>query len=86
MFGRKGAFRGELDWPHGVAVDCGGLVYVSEYDNNCVSVFASEGKFLSSFGRKGKKPGQFRSPRGLAVDDSGVVYVCDSRNNCAQML
>ncbi len=34
MFGREGAGSGELDWPHGVAVDASGFVYVSEYSNH----------------------------------------------------
>ena len=63
-----------------------GLVYVSEGGNHRVSVFTSEGGFVTSFGRQGSGPGQFDRPRGLAVDSSGVVYVCDHKNNyCVQI-
>ena len=87
MFGRrddatsKGGMRGDLELPIGVAVDADDRVYVSENRTDCVSVFTSEGHFLTSFGSWGKGPGRFHRPRGLAVDDSGVVYVCDYENN-----
>ena len=72
MFGVQGEGRGELEYPRGIAVDNDNMVYVT--DENCVSVFTSEGHFMTSFGRKG------RYNRGVAVDD-GVVYVCDICNN-----
>ena len=79
---RKGTGRAELGWPCGIAVDTSGLVYVSEGENHRVSVFTSEGGFVTCFGRKGKGTGEFcfDSFSGLAVDNTGVVYVCDSRN------
>ena len=62
------------------------MVYISEgYSNQCVSVFTSEGHFLTSFGEEGTEPGKFRFPSGLAVDSSGFVYVCDYGNNCVQV-
>ena len=81
MFGRRGQGRGELTRPNNVAVDTSGMVYVSEDGNHRVSVFTSEGQFVTSFGRKGKGPGEFQYPHGLAVDNNGVVYVCDRYNN-----
>ena len=85
MFGRRGEGRGELYGPNGITVDTNDLVYVSEYYNHRVSVFTSEGQFVTSFGRKGSGRGEFKYPVGLAVDNSGVVYVCDSFNNRVQM-
>ena len=60
--------------PFCVAVDTSEKVYVSEYHNGRVSVFTSEGDYVSSFGR-----GTLALPFGLAVDSSGVVYryVCN---------
>ena len=60
-------------------------VYVSEWGNHRVSVFTSEGQFVTSFGGLGEGPGQFVYPYGLAVDSSGVVYVCDGSNNRIQL-
>ena len=72
---------------YGVAVDSSGRVYVSEYCNHRVSVFTSEGQFVTSFGSKGKGLGQFNhTSEGLAVDSSGVVYVCHSGQTiCVQL-
>ena len=61
------------------------MVYVSEWGNSRVSVFTSEGVFVTSFGSRGKGPGQFKGPRGVAVDNSGVVYVCDVLNYRVQV-
>ena len=61
------------------------MVYVSEGGKHRVSVFTSEGQFVTSFGRRGKGPGEFERPCGLAVDISGVVYVCDMENNRVQL-
>ena len=85
MFGRCGEGRGELGGPAGVAIDTSGVVYVSEWDNHRVSVFTSEGQFVSLFGRKGSGPGELSRPVGLAVDNSGVVYVCDRYNGRIQV-
>ena len=50
-----------------------------------MSVFTSEGHFLTSFGGEGTEPGKFKYPSGLAVDSSGFVYVCDNWNNRVQV-
>ena len=59
--------------------------YVSEWGNYRVSVFTSEGVFVTSFGSCGEGPGQFKRPCGIAVDNSGVVYVCDINNHRVQL-
>ena len=85
VFGSGGRGRGELDTPICVAIDTDDMVYVSEAINHRVSVFTSEGRFVTSFGREGVEPGCFDQPYGLAVDDCGVVYVCDCRNDRVQV-
>ena len=57
------------------------MVYVSEFGNDRVSVFTSEGGFVMLFGSRGEQHGQFKSPCGLCVDNSGVVYLCDRENH-----
>ena len=52
------------------------MVYVSESHNRRVSIFTSDGQFVTSFGRNGRGPGEFVMTHGLAVDDCGVVYMC----------
>ena len=84
MIGKYGNGRGELDSPITAAVGVNGVVYVSERDNHCISVFDSKGQFVTSFGSKGDGP-MFNNPRGLAVDNSGVVCVCDSGSDRIQL-
>ena len=55
------------------------------YGNECISVFTSEGQFVTSFGRRKDGQDEPNHPNGLAVDNSGVVYVCDSYNNRVQV-
>ena len=71
--------------PWGIAIDSSDRVYVSEYLHHRVSVFTSEGQFVTLFGSEGEGPGQFKNPHGLAVDSSGVVYVCDNGNHRVQL-
>ena len=74
-------YKRELGWPAEVAVDSiMGIIYVSEYQGNQISIFNNEGQFMTSFGRRGGPVG-FSHPIGLAVDTSGVLYVCDEGNN-----
>ena len=56
-------------------------MYVSEGFNNCVSIFTSDGVFVSSFGKSGSNIGQFNSPIGLTFDKKGFLYVCDYSND-----
>ena len=66
-------------------MDASDNVYVAEDGNNRVSVFTSDGQFVTSFGWKGAEEGEFDIPTGMTVDISGVLYVCDYRNNRVQL-
>ncbi len=70
--------------PISITIDTSDRVYVGDC-NHHISVFTSEGQFLTSFGRRGAEPGEFEYPRGLAVDIGGVVYACDRDNNRIQL-
>ena len=85
MFGKKGRGNGELDYSSSISIDTDNVVYVTEQNNHRVSVFTSEGKFLTSFGTTGSGSGQFNYPRGTSVDKNGVVYVADHSNNRIQI-
>lgn len=68
-----------------VALDKGGLIYVSDGKNHCIKVYTTGGQLVKSFGREGHGPGMFDFPYGITVDDCGVVYVCDHRNGRLQL-
>src|ERR1043166_5374664 len=71
--------------PHGVTVDGGGNVYVTDPLNQRVQKFTSTGGPLTQWGSAGSGIGQFNEPYGVAVDSSGNVYVADLGNNRVQV-
>ena len=84
-FGKKGSGDGELSDPTSVSIDSDDTVYVTECNNNRVSMFTSEGQFLRSFGTKGEGPGQFKELFGITVGRNGLVHVSDHNNRRIQI-
>ena len=85
MLGGRGTRKVELHSPADITADSAGLLYISELDNHRISVFTSEGDFVTTFGSEGEESGQFYFPVGGLVDDSGLLYVCDSSNDRVQL-
>jgi tripartite motif-containing protein 71 len=77
--GSHGTGAGQFDGAYGVAVR-GDRMYVSEMDNNRISVLTLTGGFVGSFGSTGSAHGQFRRPTALAFDARGRLYVTDTAN------
>ena len=79
MFGSKGSAPGQLSYPHGVAINSSGVVYVTDYNNHRVQLFSADGQFISSFGSEESQHGhdQLHSPSGICVDSTNTVYVTD---------
>ncbi|MDQ6723597.1 MAG: hypothetical protein M3Z01_04960 [Thermoproteota archaeon] len=75
---------GQYNSPNGIAIDSSGNLYVSDYDNNRIQKFDSNGTFITKWGSEGSKDGQFLNPQGIATDSSGNVYVSDYDNNRIQ--
>lgn len=67
--GVKGNGPGQLQLPHGVAIDSKGRVLVSDSDNKRISVFDKDGKFLEIWNAP--------SRGGIAVTADDTVYVSD---------
>ncbi|MCW2766761.1 MAG: hypothetical protein JWO11_2720 [Nocardioides sp.] len=78
-FGSHGTGAGQFDGAYGVAVK-GDRIYVSEMDNNRISVLTTSGSFVGSFGATGAAHGSFRRPTALAFDAQGRLYVTDTGN------
>src|SRR5215207_3815430 len=71
--------------PAGLALDdVTGSIYVSNYANNSIQKFNSNGTFLSTWGTQGSANGQFNHPYGVAADGSGNVFVSDYDNHRIQ--
>jgi sugar lactone lactonase YvrE len=67
--GGKGAGPGQLQLPHGVALDSQGRILVNDSDNQRVSVFDKNGKFIETW--------PFPSRGGIVVASDDTVYVSD---------
>ena len=79
-FGGNGSGDGQLDKPHGVAVDGAGRVYVADEGNGRVSAFDRAGNHLGHVG------GPFLRPEDVAAGGPhGRVYVADTGNHTVRV-
>jgi len=67
-FGSLGSADGHLKHPRGVAVDPAGNIIVADQDNNRVSLFTADGRFVRHIL-------SIHRPWAIAVNDSGVLAV-----------
>lgn len=72
---------GQFWYPHGIAIDPQGAIYVADTFNNRIQILAPRGP-IAAFGA----PGQFATPEGVAADVHGNIYVADSGHNRVQKL
>jgi len=72
QWGAPGSGAGELNLPHGIALDRAGRVYVADRGNSRVQVFDSSGKFLADW--HGPLVGR---PYGVAVGPDGTIFTVD---------
>ena len=91
VFSNGGEFLHSLDHgdkkligPHDVCVS-GQYVYVTNYHGHSVSVFTTDGDYVTTFGQHGSCHGDLMHPCGVCVDKDGFVYVCDNRNDRLQI-
>ncbi len=85
-FGGSGNGPGQFYYPHGLAVDGTGRLYVADTDHDRIEVLnSSDGSFVSEWGSTGTDPGQFNAPWGIAVSAAGTVYVSEFYGNRIQM-
>jgi DNA-binding beta-propeller fold protein YncE len=79
-----GTENGQFVWPVAMAFDTQGRLLITDEHNNRVTIFSTEGEYLTKWGTTGTKSGQFDGPSGIAVDHEGVVYISDQRNHRIQ--
>jgi hypothetical protein len=70
--------------PTGVAKNDSGNVFITDYTDNSIQKYASDGGFAMRWGTPGSGNGQLSQPVGIAADDSGYVYVAERGNNRIQ--
>ena len=76
----------DFNWPHGLALDGSGNVYVADSYNHRIQKLDSSGVRLASWGSPGKGNGQLDTPNGIALDSSGNIYVTELGNHRVQKL
>ena len=75
----------QLQYPYAITIDSSNTVFVSECDRHCVSVFTSQGEYITSFGTKGAEEGQFNCVYGLSVDQYDSIIESDYNNGRLQI-
>ncbi len=76
--GEQGAGDGQLDLPHGVALDSHGRILVNDSGNQRVSVFGTDGSFIESW--------SVPSRGGIVVMADDTVYVSDVNAGAVNIL
>jgi DNA-binding beta-propeller fold protein YncE len=84
--GEAGTGPGQLGYVSDVVQDDEGYYYVAEFgQNQRISKFDAEGKFVTMWGQYGTEPGQFSRARALALGPDGLLYVADACNHRIQV-
>jgi DNA-binding beta-propeller fold protein YncE len=84
--GAKGTEPGQLSYVSDALCDDEGNFYVAEFgDNQRISKFDRDGKFLKCWGSPGPEPGQFARIRAMTLGPDGNLYVADSCNHRIQV-
>jgi len=71
--GGFGSGNGQFNWPHGIAADASGNIWVADTYNARLQQFTSDGKFSQAIGID-----VLTSPCGVAIDPSGNVWATDT--------
>ena len=81
----NGSFEGQIgNSPLQIAVDPDGRIFVADWQNNRIVVFAPDGSFGAQWGILGTGPGQFNGPAGVTADADGNAFVFDRENHRVQ--
>ncbi|MDX8403484.1 MAG: NHL repeat-containing protein [Mariprofundaceae bacterium] len=76
--------RGLLERPAGIGIGPDDALWVTDFDQDKIFRFNSEGKLLASWGKAGDRPGELDSPADIAVDSRGFIYVVDEYHHKVQ--
>jgi DNA-binding beta-propeller fold protein YncE len=84
--GNKGTGPGQLSYVSDALRDEAGNFYVAEFgDNQRISKFDADAKFLQCWGAPGSEPGQFAKIRAMTLGPDGLLYVADACNHRIQV-
>jgi len=85
--GEAGTAPGQLAYVSDAVQDADGYYYVAEFcENQRISKFDADGKFIKCWGSAGSEPGQFSRIRALALGPKdGYLYAADACNHRVQV-
>jgi sugar lactone lactonase YvrE len=73
-WGSFGSEAGEFRYPHALAMDSEGRLFVGDRYNNRIQIFTQEGEHIATWT-------QFGRPSGIYIDENDTIYVADSESN-----
>ena len=85
------AAQAKLRYPHGVAVDASGNLFITDTNNHCIRKVDTSGTITTvagdgAYGYSGDggpaAQAKLRYPHDVAVDASGNLYITDTNNHC----
>jgi len=66
-----------LSFPHDVAFDPNGRIFVADNGNDRIQVFSPEGDYILTLGQTGNEPGELSGPVKLAFGGRNILHVLD---------
>ncbi|MCU0243394.1 MAG: 6-bladed beta-propeller [Acidobacteria bacterium] len=79
--GESGGAEAVLNRPQYLDVDAQGNLYVLDWGDVDIKVFAPDGRLLRKFGKQGQGPGEFDIPVRFAVEADGGVVLLSGRQH-----
>jgi DNA-binding beta-propeller fold protein YncE len=81
-WGSTGTEDGQFIFPHSLAIDIYGNIYVTDTGNNRLQKFSSVGSFITKWGEEGSADGQFSQLHDIAVHPNGkFIYTVELNNH-----
>ncbi|XP_022785324.1 E3 ubiquitin-protein ligase TRIM71-like isoform X3 [Stylophora pistillata] len=80
-FGVGGSSIGMFRHPWAVAVNAKDEIAVTDYGNNRIQIFNSDGNYIRSFGCQGSNQEEFIQLMGIAFHNNGNIFVANSLNH-----
>lgn len=80
IYNKLSKSKAEIVHPCGICIGEHNSIVVSDINNHCIRIFASNGKFIDVIGNEGRRAGEFEEPCGLAVDQKMNIFVAQKQN------